>query len=174
MDPESTSTDTEAGSTPAEGEQGSTPESTEAKTPKTFDEAYVKTLRKEAASARTELASTKTQLAELLDRDKSESERLSERVAASERRASEAEARAARYEVAAEHGLDLKVAGALAGTTREEIDASAKVLAEVIEARKSPPPAGGFDGGARERSAEAKTPEAAHNDLLLRALGRQP
>lgn len=169
---ESTTTDAGTeGLKPAAGDKGSTP-ATDA-TGKTFDESYVKTLRQEAATSRKELATVKAALEELQGRDKSESERLSERVTLSERRASEAETKALRYEYAARHGLDFDAAQHITGSTPEEVEASAAHLAEVITARAANvKPAGSFDGGARERPEEKKTPEQAHSDLLLRALGR--
>lgn len=175
---ESTSTNApEDGQTPpAEGAPGSTPdESTPKPGAKTFDEAYVKQLRRESASARTELNDTKSKLQELLDRDKSDAEKLSERLAESERQASEATLRALRYEVAAEHGLDMSAAAFLTGDTKETITATAAKLAELLEAKKpADKPAGGFDGGARERPAEKGSPVQEHNALLLTALGRTP
>jgi hypothetical protein len=164
-------TDADAGSKPdAGGVEGSATAG-----PKMFDETYVKTLRREAAAARTELGQTKTQLQELLDREKTDQERLSERVTASEARASEAETRALRYEIAAEKGLDITAAGFLSGTTRDEITATAEALASLLEEKAGAKSGGGgFDGGARERAAESRTPVEAHNDFLLRALGRTP
>lgn len=158
--------------------KGKTPEPGEGKTPegdaKTFDADYVKSLRKEAADSRKELASVKAQLQEIQDRDKSESEKLSERVTASERRASDAETKALRYEFAAKHGLDFEAAQHISGSTPEEIEASANHLAEVIHARTNANPAGNFDGGARTTPDEKLTPEQAHNAWLLSALGRTP
>ena len=48
--------------------------------------------------------------------------------------------RAMRYEVAAEKGLDLKLATRLAGSTKEELEADADVLKALIPAVASPPP----------------------------------
>lgn len=171
MEESTTTAPAEPGQEPAGGDGSKPP--TE---PKVFDEAYVKTLRKEAAATRTELNAAKTQLQELLDRDKSESERLSARATESTRRAEEAEAKALRYEVAAENGLDMTAAGFLTGTTREEIDAKAKELAVLLDKTKTEtkPPAGSFDGGARPASAPPKEPVAAHNDFLMGVLGRTP
>jgi hypothetical protein len=171
VDQESTSTDTpEGGQAPPDEGTGSKPD---AKTPKSFDEAYVKTIRREAASARTELQETKSKLQELLDRDKSDAEKLSERLAESERQASEATLRALRYEVAAEHGLDMGAAAFLTGDDKASITDTAKKLADLLESRKAAErPAGGFDGGARERPAEKGSPAQEHNALLLAAMGR--
>lgn len=140
--------------------------------PKTFDEAYVKQLRKEAASSRAELGQVKTKLGEIEDRDKTEQQRLTERVAESERRAGAAEMRLARFEVMAEHKIDLEYADLLAGETPEALQANAVKLAQLLSERSKSP--GGFDGGARKTPDATKSPEQAHNDLLLRAMGRVP
>jgi hypothetical protein len=173
VDQESTSTDTpEGGQAPPNEGEGSKPNA-DAKSPKTFDEAYVKTIRREAASARTELQETKSKLQELLDRDKTDAEKLSERLAASERQASEATLRALRYEVAAEHGLDLKTARFVTGDSKEAMTETAKELADLLESKRAAErTAGGFDGGARERPAEKGSPTQEHNALLLAAMGR--
>ena len=139
---------------------------------KTFDEAYVKQLRKEAASARTELGTIKAELDKLKDRDKSEQERLTERVAESERRAGVAEARLIRYEVAADRGLNLSLANAIAGETREEIEANADAIAQSLQSAQPKPPS--FDGGARTTPEQTKPADQAHNEFLLGIMGRKP
>jgi hypothetical protein len=139
--------------------------------PKVYDEAYVKSLRREAASHRNKATEMEVELNKMRDRDKSESERLTERAAESERRAGEAETRALRFEIAAERGLQLADAMHFAGATREEIEASADHWAKRMDDNQpSKPP--GFDGGPRTTPDKAKPPEQAHNDLLLRAMGR--
>jgi hypothetical protein len=172
------------GQEPGAGDTGQVPEtSTESTTEgaKTYDEKYVKDLRSQAAQnrtrakdAETRLESLEAELRKLQDADKTDGERLTERVTASERRASEAEARAIRYEVASAKGLDLKSAGFLTGTTREEIEAKADELAELLTDSKPSPNAGGFDGGARTTPPEKRAPEQEHNDFLMRAMGRTP
>jgi hypothetical protein len=144
---------------------------TEGTTPKVYDEAYVKALRKEAAEHRTKASKMETELGQLRDRDKSDSERLAERVTESEQRASEAETRALRFEIAAERGLQLADAMHFAGTTREEVEASADHWAKRM-AETQPSKAPGFDGGPRQTPEHTKPPEQEHNDLLLRAMGR--
>jgi hypothetical protein len=144
-----------------------TPAPKETKAP---DDAYVKSLRKEAADTRKALEAANARLREIEDRDKSEAEKASERVAASERRAVEAEAKLLRLEVAAARRFKASAVDLLTGTTREEIEASADKLAAVLKENETPAP--GFDGGARTTPAETKSPELAHNDWLMRALGR--
>jgi hypothetical protein len=118
------------------------------------------------------LAAVKAELNKLQDRDKSETERLTERVAESEQRAGAAEARLLRYDVAAERGLDLRLVNAIAGETREEIEANADVIAQRLEDSKPKLP--GFDGGVRTTPEQTKPPDQAHNDFLLGVLGRAP
>jgi hypothetical protein len=139
-----------------------------------YSEAYVKQLRREAAASRTETAELKERVAAFEDRDKSELERLVAKAEAEARRADEADLRATRYEVAAEHQIPADTAKRLlTATTREEMEAQAEELAKLL-ADKGRPPTVGFDGGARQPVPETKTPEEAHNELLLRSLGRRP
>lgn len=141
---------------------------------RTYPEAYVRQLRRETAGYRTRLAEVETRLQEVDDREKTETEKLTTRLADSERRATEAEGRLIRYEVASEHGLDMNAANFLTGNTREEVEASAEALAVLLKER-SPGVLPSFDGGSREPVPEpGKAPAEAHNDFLLRALGRKP
>lgn len=173
--PEATPTDADSeGQTPADGE-GQTPEdgddASSAQTePKTYSEAYVRQLRREASGYRSKLADAETRLQAIDDRDKTEQQRLSEKATTLETRASEAELRLLRYEIAAERGLDMAAARFLTGTSREEVEASAAELAKLLE--PTPKPTAGFDGGARQTAPESKTPEEAHNELLIRSLRR--
>lgn len=81
--------------------------------------------RKKAEQAVSEL---NAELQQLKDKDKSDSEKLADRLAAAERRAAEAESTAARMEVAAAKGLSAAQARRLVGTTREELEADADEL----------------------------------------------
>lgn len=178
MDPESTPA--EAGTvqetTPPEGQEPAQVEPEEAvqetKPPKTFDEKYVRELRKQAADARTRANESEARLKEIADRDKTEAERLAERATEAETRASEAESKLLRYEVAADRDLDLKAAGFLTGSTREEIEARADELAALLAERNETSKTLSLDGGARKTATKRGTPEEEHNDLLLQALGR--
>ena len=140
------------------------------KSPRTYSESYVRQLRRESSGYRTRLAEVEARLQEFADRDKSDSEKQGEKLVAAETRATEAESRLIRYEVAAERGLDMQAAGFLVGTSRDEIEASADELAKLLKDKGKPP---SFDGGARTPAPEEKPPGEAHNDFLLRALGRQ-
>ena len=167
-------TDESAGTEPGQKpETEATPKADDAgKAGKTFDEAYVRGLRKEAADNRKRLADTEAQLRDLQDRDKSDTEKLAQRASESEARAVEAEAKLLRLTVAAERNMKASAVPLLTGTTREEIEASAEALQAFAKDNEKPAP--GFDGGARKTPDEVKPPEQAHNEFLLRALGRVP
>lgn len=139
---------------------------------KTFDEKYVRELRKQAAEARTRANEAESKLQEIADRDKSETEKLTEKASTAETRAQEAESKLLRYEIAAERNLDLKAVRFLAGSTREEIEASADELAALLadQAKTTTP---SLDGGARITPEKRGTPEEEHNSFLLEALGRK-
>ena len=69
---------------------------------------------------------------ELEDAQKTEQERLTEKLTASEKRAVEAELKAARLEVAADKGLPQSSVKFLTGTTVEELAQSADELLELL------------------------------------------
>jgi hypothetical protein len=152
-------------------EPAATPESKPAEEPRTFDEAYVKKLRDEAAEQRTKTKALEAKVKEFEDRDKSETERLTERLQGAETRAETAEAKVLRFEIAADRGLELKAAEFLSGSNREEIEAKADELSQMLADRnKTKTP--GFDAGARQTPPTQKEPGEAHNDFLLQAMGR--
>lgn len=97
--------------------------------------------------ANKEAAAYRHKLKEFEDRDKTDSEKLTERAAAAEHRAAEAEARALRLEVAAAKGLTPSQVKRLVGSTREELEADADELLADFAPRSgehdtSPPPGG--------------------------------
>jgi hypothetical protein len=120
--------------TPAEP----TPEVAE---PTTFDADYVARLRKEAADYRTKAkanADAAKRLQEIEDANKSEAEKVAERLATAERRATAAERKALLLQVASEKGLTPKQAARLQGETAEELAADADdLLAEFKPADSS-------------------------------------
>lgn len=158
------------GQEPETGAEPTAEEPQEGSGGRNYSEAYVKQLRREAAGSRTQLSDLETRLKEYEDRDKTELEKATQKAAESERRASEAEMRLLRYEVATQHGLGMEAAAFLNGSTKEELELRAEELAKLL-ADKGRAPTAGFDGGARQPIPEQKTPEEAHNDLLLRSLG---
>lgn len=126
---------TESEGTPQDGaEEAPAQEETHAES---FDADYVKKLRAESAKYRTEAkanADAAKRLAEIEDANKSEQEKLQERLAAAEQREADANARLLRAEVASEKGLTAKQAARLTGTTKEELAADAdEFLADLAD-----------------------------------------
>ena len=80
-----------------------------------------------------------SKLKELEDAQKTEQERLTEKLNATETRAKEAELKAARLEVATEKGLPKTSVKFLTGTTPEELEASADELLELIKPKQDEP-----------------------------------
>lgn len=115
-------------------------ESQEGSGPKTFDEAYVKKLRDEAAKYRTEAkanAKAAEQLAAIEEANKTEAQKAAERLAAAEKEAQEAKAEALRLRIAAKHGISEEDADLfLTGTDEETLTRQAERLAERTSARK--------------------------------------
>jgi hypothetical protein len=140
---------------------------------RTYSESYVKQLRREAQGNRQRLSELEEKLQEYEDRDKSETQRLTESVTAAERRAAQSEERLLRYEIVAERNLPMTAAAFLTGTTREEMELRAEELEKLL-AEQGRPATGGYDGGARAPVPDTRSPEEAHNDLLMRSLGREP
>ena len=96
--------------------------------PKTFDAEYVQKLRQEAAKYRTEAkanADAAQRLAEYEEAQKTEAQKLADRLAAAEQKALAAELKALRSDIAQAKGVP---AGLLTGSTEEELNASADAL----------------------------------------------
>jgi hypothetical protein len=108
-------------------------------------------------------------LAELEQANKTETEKLAERLSGTEKERDEALAKLTRFEVAAEKKLPAELAELLTGN-KEEMEARADVLLQHVKTDTAPD----FGGGAREQTAEAKPPEQAHNDLILGITGHLP
>jgi hypothetical protein len=159
-----------------EGREGQEPASNGEPTPqegegRTYAESYVKQLRRENAASRSRLSELEERLQEFEDRDKSELELAEGRATTAEKALADERSYRMRVEVATEKGLSLEATKFLTGSTREEIELRAEELAALL-ADSGRPPTAGFDGGARTPVPELKTPEEAHNELLLRSLGR--
>lgn len=102
---------------------------------KTFDAAYVKKLRDEAAKYRREAKEAKGRAQEYEDQNKTDAQKLEERATAAEQRATAAEGVSMRFEVAldkAPEGMSIvqvrKLAKRLTGKNREELEADAEEL----------------------------------------------
>jgi hypothetical protein len=179
--PEASPADAPEGPKP-EGDEGLKPDDAaaaeaadEKREPKQYPESYVRSLRAEAGNTRKRLMELEEQLRERDDAEKSEQQKLVEKLTSTEKRAADAETRLIRYEVAAEHGLDMQAAAFLTGSTREEIEHRAEELTKLLEeklAGSGNKPSTGFDGGVRQPAPTKGTPEEEHNKLLMRALGR--
>lgn len=124
----------EVENTPQEGEETDQQQRDEGN-PETFDADYVKKLRQEAAKYRTEAkanADAAKKLAEIEESKKSEADRAADALKAQTDRADMAEAALLRYEVATDKGVPPKAMRLLSGGTREEIEASADDVLELI------------------------------------------
>jgi len=132
---------------------------------KTFDAAYVKQLRDEAAKHRRDARAAQAKVKEFEDKDKTEAQRLEDRTTSAETRAASAEATALRLDVAldkAPEGLSVaqvrKLAKRLTGSTREELEADAEELfAEFTPSGGPVPPT---HGTPRERLRPGAAPSA--------------
>lgn len=165
--------------------EGQAPEATENDTPETvtteqaqeapaqggkFDQAYVKSLRAEAAKHRKEAAAAKSRLQEIEDAEKTELEKLSDRLSRTEKSEAEARTQLLRYEVAAEKAVPPDLVTLLNGDSRESLEAQADlIVSRVTEARAEATPS--FDGGPREATPEPVDPDQAHNSLIAQLLG---
>jgi hypothetical protein len=90
--------------------------------------------------ARDERAALAARLKEYEDRDKSEGEKLTDKLTAAEQRAVAAEQRAMRLEVAASKGLTPAQAKRLVGDTKEELEADADEILEAFPTKAGSPP----------------------------------
>ena len=154
--------------TPPEGTQTATQEPGQepSGSSKTFDEPYVKQLRSENAAARKARQELEAKLSEFEERDKSALEKAQGKITKAEQRAADAEAKLLRFEVATEKQVPAKLVALLTGTTREELEAQAALILE--NAKPADPD---FDGGPRDPSPPAKTPEDAHNEFVMGLFG---
>lgn len=87
-------------------------------------------------------------VAEFEDRDKTETQKLSERAQSAEERATQAEMKALRFEVAVKKGLTgerAALANRLQGNTKEELEADADQLLTLLAEKQET----SFDGGPR-------------------------
>lgn len=98
--------------------------------------------RRARREAEKKLSDLNDQLQALQDKDKTDSQRLTEKLTQLEKDLVSASARADRYEVALEKGLDMVRAKRLTGTTREELEADADELKGWTAAETQTPPPG--------------------------------
>lgn len=170
-----------------EGEVGQTPKKStdtggsgtsddRGQTPEPLTAEYVKELRQEARATRKQLEAAEARLRDFEDREKTEQQKLAERAERAEQAAADATGRLLRFEVAADKKLTSDWVERLRGETREELEADAdRLLAQLAEQYQPPPTrTTAFDGGARQKSAEKRSPEEEHNQFLLGLVGRKP
>lgn len=158
--------------TPAEGQEPDAPPANEGPEPKgdkpeTFSREYVESLRAEAAKHR-------TRAQELEDANKSDLEKAQTKAQRAEQAKADAEAKLLRYEIAAEKEVPADALDFLTGNTREELEAKADRLLELVKSRNDQKQEPSFDGGAREPAEENLSPEEEHNRLFLAAMGLTP
>lgn len=103
--------------------------------------------------------------------NQSELEKLANKVTKAEQAKAEAEGRLLRFEVAAEKQVPADALDLLTGNSREELEAKADKLLELVKSRTETTETPDFDGGPREPAPESKTPDQAHADLVLALLG---
>lgn len=122
--------------------------------------------RLEALKAEIKEAKPKVKrLAELEEASKSDAEKAADRIAAETSRADAAETALLRYQIAGEVGIPSKAVKLLAGSTRDEIEASAKDVLELIgESGKPRPPKPDPNQG--RTSPEATTPASQFASFL--------
>lgn len=128
---------------------------------------YIRRLRQENAKHRNDLKDRDTRLREFEDRDKTDQQRATEAATTAESRATAAELKLARYDVAAELDLPLKYASRLNGTTKEELTADAKQLMKDLGLSEGEAGGSGFGGGVRRPVTRPKT----MNQLVRQAAG---
>jgi hypothetical protein len=116
-------------------------------------------------------AEAAAKLAQLEESQKTEAQKLADRVSAAERAAADNELKAIRSEIALEKGLTAGQAKRLMGTTRDELEADAAQL--LVDLAKNARPQGDLDQGGRSRSvATSPAQEFAH--LMQAQLQRPP
>lgn len=122
----------------------------------TFDAAYVKKLRDEAASYRTkvrELEPLARKAQEIEEAGRSDLEKLTARAEKAEREHAETVAKALRLEVAFEKGLTPAQAKRLVGASREDLEADAdEILRDFPALKPDGRPKGNADLGGREKA----------------------
>jgi hydroxylamine reductase (hybrid-cluster protein) len=123
---------------------------------------------KKAAEKRANELAAKVE--EFENQNRSELERLTAKVTKAEQAKGEAETRLLRYEIAAEKQVPADALDLLNGTTREELEASADKILNLVKSRTDTDKAPDFDGGAREPAPDAD-PATAHNREVLKLLG---
>lgn len=151
-----------------------TPTSDPAPTPDQLGDAGLKALQAERSRAAKAEADLKALQKQIEDSQKTAEQKAADAITAATTVASEATAKALRYEVAAAKGIDLALAARLSGTTKEELEADADALMTLIPKAPAPavPPTGPTVPGQQPGGAQTP-PLVTQSDLdALAAAGK--
>lgn len=140
----------------------------------TETQAEIKKLRAEAASNRKAAQQAQAKVEEYESANQSELEKLTGRLAKTEKERDAAKVKLLRFEVAADKQVPAEAIDLLTGDTREELEAKADKLLELVKSRTDTDKEPDFDGGPRELAPDPKKPEDAHNEAVLALLGIAP
>jgi hypothetical protein len=156
--------------TPAAPETPETPAATEAPLGEAGQKALeaMKQRARDAEAQLKELKPLAEKARELEDAQKSELEKAQGKLTKAEQAAADANAKLLRFEVAQEKEVPAKLVPLLTAKTKEDLEAQADLILENVKAGEESPD---FNGGAREPAPDPKTPEEAHNETFLQALG---
>lgn len=113
-----------------------------------------------------DLKAAAAKLAEIESANASELEKAQKKAAEYEKQLAETRAGLLRHEVATEKGVPGNLLPLLTATTKEDLEAQADLIIE--NAKPAQPD---FDGGPREPTETALSPEEEHNQTFLKALG---
>lgn len=159
-----------------EPDKGIPPEVTE--TPKTFTQDQVNDLiAREKGKFQTKysdydnLKAAAAELEQIKEANASELEKAQGKATKAEERAQQAEAKLLRFEVAKDKEVPAEAIDFLTGSTKEELEASADKLLELVKKSEPKPD---FDAGVRDTPPDPKSPEEQHNAAVLGLLGLTP
>lgn len=127
--------------------------------------------RKAAREAAKRAEEAERRVAEFEERDKTELERLEERASKAEAELERISADRLRLEVAFEKKLPAELAGRLQGASREELEADADALRELVVARGPGDGEGGAVAPVTPSAPAGSDPAAAHNEFLKQLFG---
>lgn len=121
-----------------------------------------------------DLKAKAARLDELEAANATEVEKANKKVTTEKERADAAEAKLLRFEVAAEKEVPADYLDLLVGNTRDELEAKAEKIVQLVKSRNESNDPPDFNGGAREPAPDTQTPDQAHNALILGLAGITP
>jgi len=140
-------------------------------TPKTFDAAYVHSIRDEAKQNRLKAEALQAQLDERDQASMSELQKTQAKLTTEKQQREAAELRLARFEIAAAKEIPAEWVDFLHGNSREELESNADKLKERIGGAPAQQRTGPLDFGAGARPSGGQADED-FNSVLRRAAGR--